>query len=283
MKSVLTLAIVTTLLTAFVPAASALEVMSAHPYRGAIVVDAANGAVLFQDKPDIRSYPASVVKLMVLLILLEAVDADSLQLDDSVTVTRGAAKMGGSQVYLAEGEIFPVEELLYAMVVKSANDAAVALAIHFVGSKEAFVELMNERARTVGMYDTVFHSVHGLPPGRGQSPDVSTPRDIAKLCRVLLQRSDVLQYTSTKRRLFRTQVDEPFILDNTNPLLKRMPGCDGLKTGFFYAAGFSIAATATDGDQRVVAVVMGAESQRTRDNTAKKMLADGLSDLVTDQ
>jgi D-alanyl-D-alanine carboxypeptidase (penicillin-binding protein 5/6) len=269
------------LLIGAVSTVAALEVRSDNPYLGAIVVDAATGKVLFEDNADAEGYPASVVKLMVLLIILEAVESDRLSLDELVTVTAEAARMGGSQVYLKEKEVFSVDEMLYALVVKSANDAAVALAIHYAGSKKAFVELMNERAQEMDMRNTVFHSVHGLPPGRGQLPDVSTARDIVKLCRVLLRKPRVLKYTSTRRRLFRTDAKEPFIMVNHNELLKTMKGCDGLKTGFFYAAGFSIAATATKQDRRAIAVVIGSDSQRVRDAKAKKILAEGLSELVT--
>jgi D-alanyl-D-alanine carboxypeptidase (penicillin-binding protein 5/6) len=261
--------------------ATALETVSRHPYLGAIAVDAATGRVLFEDNADVKGYPASVTKLMVLLIILEAIEAGHLTLDEPVTVTAAASRMGGSQVYLAENEVFPVDELLYALVVESANDAAAALAIHYAGDKDTFVELMNDRAQEIGMGDTVFHSVHGLPPGRGQLPDVSTPRDIVKLCRVLLTIPNVLNYTSVWTRLFRTDADEPFIMTSSNRLLKTMDGCDGLKTGFFYAAGFSIAATATRNNHRVIAVVFGAENPKVRDAKAKKILTEGLSELVT--
>ena len=131
------------------------------------------------------------------------------------------------------------------------------------------------------MNDTVFHSVHGLPPGRGQLPDVSTARDISKLSRVLLKKPEVLKYTSLRTRYFRTDADEPFIMTSSNQLLKSMDGCDGLKTGFFYAAGFSIAATATKNDKRAVAVVLGAENPKVRNAKAKKMLTEGLSELLS--
>ncbi|UCG52658.1 MAG: D-alanyl-D-alanine carboxypeptidase [Candidatus Latescibacterota bacterium] len=270
------------LLICSVSTSAALEIKSNHPYLGAIVVDAATGTVLFEDNADAKGYPASVIKLMVLLIILEAVESGHLTLDEPITVTAVASKMGGSQVYLKENEVFPVDELLYALIVKSANDAAAALAIHYAGSKEAFVELMNERAQEIGMKDTIFHSVHGLPPGWRQKPDVSTARDIAKLCRVLLQKPIVLKYTSTKKRLFRLDAEEPFIMENHNELLKTMDGCDGLKTGFFNAAGFSIAATAAKKGKRAIAVVIGAESQKVRDAKTKKILAKGLLGLTTD-
>jgi len=261
--------------------ATALELMARNPYSGAIVVDAATGKVLFEDNADGRGYPASITKLMVLLVILEAVEARRLTLDEPVRVTAQAAKTGGSQVYLKENEVFPVDELLYALVIQSANDAATALAIHYAGSKAAFVDLMNKRAQEIGMRDTIFRSVHGLPPGRGQLPDVSTPRDIAKLCRKLLKRSDVLRYTSTRQHPFRTNAAEPFILVNHNRLLKSVEGCDGLKTGYFRAAGYSIAATASRKHQRAIAVVFGSLHRRVRDAAAKEILTEGLRELVT--
>ena len=260
--------------------ATALQVISKSPYAGAIVIDAATGKVLFEHNADGRAYPASITKLMTLLVILDAVGAHRLTLDEPVTVTARAAKTGGSQVYLKQNEVFSVDELLYALVVQSANDAATALAIHYAGSKEAFVVLMNRRAQEIGMKDTVFHSAHGLPPGRGQLPDVSTPRDIAKLCRELLKKPSALKYTSTKQRLFRAHTAKPFMMRNHNRLLKNTEGCDGLKTGFFWAAGFSVAATASMKGQRAIAVVLGASNRRVRDAKAKQMLTKGLRELV---
>jgi len=276
----LVLSLVILLLTSFTAPAAALEIMTRNPYTGAIVVDAATSMVLFEDNADARAYPASITKLMVLLVILEAVESGRLTLDEPVTVTSKSSTIGGSQVYLKDNEVFTVDELLYALMVQSANDAATALAIHYLGSKAAFVDLMNKRAHEIGMKDTVFYSVHGLPPGRGQLPDVSTPRDIAKLCRQLLNNPDVLRYTSTKRRAFRTDAEEPFLMENHNRLLGELEGCDGLKTGFFWAAGFSIAATAREKGQRVIAVVLGARSERVRDMKAKEMLTKGLRELV---
>ena len=260
--------------------AAALEIMSRHPYKGAIAVDAATGTVLFEDKADARAYPASVTKLMVLLVILEGVEAGRITLEEEVRVTSKSSTIGGSQVYLKDNEVFKVDDMLYALMVQSANDAAVALAIHYLGSKAAFVDLMNKRAHEIGMKDTVFHSVHGLPPGRGQKPDVSTPRDIAKMCRRLLEYPDVMRYTSTWRRPFRTDAEVPFLMENHNRLLKELEGCDGFKTGFFWAAGFSIAATARADGHRVIAVVLGARSEHIRDERAKKMLKNGLKELA---
>ena len=269
------------LLSCPISTATALATISKSPYSGAIAIDAATGKVLFENNADAKGYPASVTKLMVLLVILDAVESHHLNLNERVTVTAEASKIGGSQVYLKENEVFAVDDLLYALIVQSANDAATALAIHYAGSKEAFVELMNKRAREIGMKDTVFHSVHGLPPGRKQLPDVSTPRDIAKLCQVLLKNRNALKYTSTKERPFRADSAEPFIMRNHNKLLKRIEGCDGFKTGYFRAAGYSIAATATKKDQRAIAVVFGAVDGKVRDRKAKEILTKGLMELVT--
>jgi D-alanyl-D-alanine carboxypeptidase (penicillin-binding protein 5/6) len=216
-----------------------------QPYLGAIVIDAASGKVIFEDQADAKGYPASVLKLMDLLIILERVKAGQLSLQDPVTVSARASKVGGSQVWLAEKEVFTIDELLYALMVQSANDAALALAEKVAGTPEAFVELMNQRARALGMNNTVFHSVHGLPPGAGQQADFTTPRDFALLCRELLKHPEALRYTSTRERPFRPGAGEKTVIMRThNHLLTEVEGCDGFKTGYFGVAGFSIAVTA---------------------------------------
>jgi D-alanyl-D-alanine carboxypeptidase (penicillin-binding protein 5/6) len=149
-----------------------VQIVSKDPYLGAIVVDAAHGETLFEDNPDARGYPASLVKMMNLLIVLEAVERKKITLENEITVSAEVSRIGGSQVYLKKNEVFIVEDLLYALMVQSANDAALALALHTAGTKDAFVNLMNTRAQELGMVDTLFHTVHGLPPGRGQFPDV---------------------------------------------------------------------------------------------------------------
>ena len=250
------------------------------PYCGAILIDAATGKVLFEDNADGQAYPASISKLMTLLIILEAIQAHNISLQDMVKVTAAASKIGGSQVFLKEQEEFSVDELLYALIVQSANDAAVALALHIAGTTDAFVEMMNQKARALGMQNTVFHSVHGLPPGKGQEPDVTTPRDIAKLCRELLKYPDTLRYTATRERTFRADSPQPFIMRTHNHLLGSFEGCDGFKTGYYRAAGYSIAATATKRGVRVIAVVMGSVDRKQRDSKARELLARGLAELV---
>jgi D-alanyl-D-alanine carboxypeptidase (penicillin-binding protein 5/6) len=249
---------------------------SADPYLGAIVVDALTGTVLFEDKADLQGYPASVVKLMNLLLIEERLDKKILSLTNQVQVTAEAAAIGGSQVYLAEKEVFSLEDLLAAMTTHSANDAAAALAIYVAGSRPVFVELMNRRAAELGMQSTRFHSVHGLPPSEGQEPDISTARDLSILARAVMNHPDVLRYTSVQNRPFRNGT---FQLRNPDKLIGVYPGCDGLKTGYFRAGGFSIVSTAQRNGRRVIAVVLGARESKTRDAMAKDLLSKGFLGL----
>jgi D-alanyl-D-alanine carboxypeptidase (penicillin-binding protein 5/6) len=262
--------------------AAAPPTVARSPYLGAIVLDMASGRVLFEDQADARGYPASVLKLMDLLLILERIELRELSLQDQVTVSARASRIGGSQVWLAQGEVFTIEELLYALMVQSANDAALALAEKVAGTPEAFVELMNRRARELGMKNTVFNSVHGLPPGAGQEPDVTTARDFAILCRELLKHPEALRYTATRERPFRPHAGPKAVVMRThNHLLGQVDGCDGLKTGYFSRAGFSIAATAWRRGQRVIVVVLGSADRKVRDAKAAELIAKGFAALPT--
>lgn len=247
------------------------------PYLSALTIDAASGTVLFADNADASVYPASVLKLMDLYIVLKAVEEGRLTLEEMVPVPLEAARMGGSQVYLDPKEQFSVEEMLYALMVQSANDAATALAIHVAGSRAAFIDLMNATARQLGMRNTVFRSEHGLPAGKGQEQDVTTARDLAILCRELVKNPEALKYTSTTTRGFR---NDTFTMRNHNHLLGQAPGVDGLKTGYFQLAGFSIAATAQKNGQRVITLVMGSVNRKERDAKAQELLSQGLAQLA---
>lgn len=242
------------------------------PYQGAIVVDADTGKVLFEDGADRPGYPASVIKLMDILIIQEKIEAGQLSLSNQVTVTAEAAKIGGSQVYLAEKEVFSIEDLLYALMIQSANDAATALALHVGGTTAGFVELMNRRASELGMTNSHFFSCHGLPPSAGTNPDTSTARDLALLAREVVKHPDILRYTSTRVRGFR---EGKFIMRTHDHLLAEVAGCDGLKTGYIVAGGYSIVATAARGGRRVIAVVLGSPHWQGRDSVAKGLLAKG--------
>jgi len=251
-----------------------IDEIARDPYVSAMVVNADTGETLFADHANTLIYPASVLKMMVLLIILERIEGGTLNPGDMVQVSKEAAQMGGSQVYLDPSEQFSVDDLLYALMVQSANDAAVALAIHIAGSKEGFVALMNERANQLGMKNTSFHSVHGLPPSEGQKPDQTTAEDLSILGMELAKRPETFNYTGAKEREFR---DGTFIMRTHNHLLKTVDGCDGFKTGYFKAAGFSIVATAKRNGVRIIAIVLGSKDRKVRDAKASELLAKGFS------
>jgi len=244
------------------------------PYTSALLIDADSGKILFEDHAGTVVYPASVLKMMDLLVIIELVEQGKVRLDEMVQVTAEAAKMGGSQVYLDPKEQFSVEDLLYALAVQSANDAAVALATHVAGSTEGFVALMNKRAEELGMKDTRFHSVHGLPPSHGQKPDETTARDLSLLSLQLAKQAAIFDYTGTRERPIR---EGKFIMRNHNHLLGMIEGCDGFKTGYFQAAGFSIVATAKKNGVRIIAIVMGSKDRKVRDAKAAELLAKGFA------
>jgi D-alanyl-D-alanine carboxypeptidase len=248
------------------------------PVKGAIIMDAATGAVIFQEDADIVSPPASVTKLMTFLIVSDRIAAGAITLDTPVPITAEDAKTGGTQVWLDPRETFTVEELLYALMIQSANDAASALARAAAGSREAFVALMNERSRGLGMTNTIWRSPHGLPPSDRKlaNSDVTSPRDLAILSRELLLKTDVLKYTATKERPFGAgKRAEPVIMRNHNKLLGRVAGVDGLKTGFTNAAGFCLSATAQRGDKRIIVAVMGSPSAKVRDVYVASLIEKG--------
>lgn len=247
-----------------------------NPYLGAIVVDAATGNVLFEDKADARGYPASMLKLMDLLIIFEKIEQKQFTMQDQVPVSAKASHIGGSRVWLAEKESFTMDEMLYALMIQSANDVAAALAEKIAGTTDVFVELMNQRGRTLGMTSTVFNSVHGLPPGAGQQHDVTTARDFALLCRELLKHKDTLRYTAARERPFRPNDPKHMVMMRThNHLLGSVEGCDGLKTGYINEAGYSIAVTAQRKGQRVIVIVLGSTDRKVRDAKAAELVAKG--------
>jgi serine-type D-Ala-D-Ala carboxypeptidase (penicillin-binding protein 5/6) len=242
-------------------AASAKE----EPYKSYIVVEAITGKVVDAQNEHVKRAPASVVKLMVALVVMEKVAKGEVKLTDQITATREASKIGGSQVYLKEGETFSLEELMKATLIASGNDAAYALAEHVAGSKDEFVKLMNEKAKSLNMADSEFHSVHGLPPSKGQEPDLSSSSDLAILGRELLKYPKVIEWTSIKSEPFR---DGKFIMNNHNKLLTRMGGVDGLKTGYYRETGFNVVATAQKNGLRFIVVVLGGPTAKARDDVA---------------
>lgn len=254
-------------------------------YNGTICVDATTGAVLSESKADWPGHPASVTKLMTMLLVLEDIQAGKTSLYTPITITKASVGTGGSMVWLAAGETFTAEALLYALMLQSANDAAVALAINRAGSVPAFVTRMNMRAAELGMTRTRFVTPNGLTYGSGPH-DTTSARDLARLSVVLCKMPAALKFTAAKTYTFRPG-PKSVNLVNHNRLLSSFKGCDGLKTGWTVAADASMITTAREGEARVIAVVLGCDSpqgakaaQRIRDQMATRLMAQGLARLA---
>jgi D-alanyl-D-alanine carboxypeptidase (penicillin-binding protein 5/6) len=243
----------------------------------AILMETSTGQVLIEKNADQPHPPASIAKVMTMLLVMEAIDRGDIHLDDLVTVSERASKIGGSQAYLKEGETMSVDDLLKAVAIHSANDACVALAEQISGAMEAFVDSMNDKARDLGMKNTVVHTPHRLPPDPGQQPDMTTARDITIMARALiLKHPMILKYTGTVHDTLRGGA---FRLDNTNKLVGRFAGVDGLKTGYFNKAGFGLAATASRNGLRLISVVLGARSNSQRAADSARLLNYGFASL----
>jgi D-alanyl-D-alanine carboxypeptidase (penicillin-binding protein 5/6) len=242
------------------------------PYTTACVMEPTTRTIIFNKDMD-RPWPtASLAKMMVMLIVAEKLADGSLKLDNKVTASAVAAKMGGSQVYLAEGETFTLDDMMKAVVVHSANDATYAVAEYVGGSADAFVTLMNERAGALGLSNTHFYSVHGLPPEAGQGDDVSSAHERAIIGSELVKYPNVLRWSAIDTAPFR---DGKFELRNTNHLVRTFPGCDGLKTGFYDKAGFNVVATAHREGLRLIAVVLGSPRKDENFDQAAALMAQG--------
>lgn len=213
--------------------------------------------------------PASMTKMMTVLLALEDVRDGRHTLAEPVQASARAAKTGGSQIFLTQGETMTLGEMLSAAMIPSANDAAVAIAEHLAGSVEAFVDRMNARARALGLAGTEFHSPNGLPPPPGQQPDMTTAHDLARLGRELMRFPDAMRWAGTTREWLRNGT---FVVKNTNRLLGTFPGATGLKTGHTWSAGFSLTASATRGDLSLVAVVLGLPSRQSSFEAAERLL-----------
>lgn len=264
------------------------ETDQATAYKGAIVTDAATGAVLYEDRADYEGPPASMTKLMTFAVLHDKLVAGSLSLAAPVRIMN-EDNIGGTQVFLDPRETFPVEELIYAMMIQSANDASRALARFSAGSVPAFVELMNAKARQLGMTHTTFRTPHGLPPSsrRLADTDLTTPRDYAILCRHLVVNTTVLKYASVKNRDFGpSRAKGPMKMENHNKLLGKVNGVDGLKTGFTAAASYCISLTAERNGRRIIVVIMGSlgpggliDKGKARDLKAVELIERGFAAL----
>ena len=240
--------------------------------RSAVLMEARTGTVLYKKNEGAAYSPASVTKIMTILLVMEALDSGAISLNDTVSISDKAASMGGSQVFLEEGEEMSVEELLKCTVIASANDAALALAEFVAGSEGAFVARMNERARELGMESASFENVTGLDDTTENH--VCSAMDIAIMSRELIRHETVLNYTTLWQDTIR---GGEFTLTNTNRLVRYYDGCNGLKTGSTAKAGYCISASAVRGNLQLIAVVMGAENRDTRNAIARELLDYGFS------
>lgn len=243
----------------------------------ALLMEVNSGQILYEKDGETARRPASVTKLMTMLLAFEALDSGKLTLDSIVTVSEHAASMGGSQVYLEVNEQQTVEDILKCMIVSSANDAAVAMGETIAGSEESFVQMMNERAKELGMENTHFENACGLEA----EGHMMSAKDIALLSReLLLKHPEVLEYTTIWMDSITHKTNKgesEFGLANTNKFLKKYEGANGLKTGYTSDAGFSMSATATRNGTTLIAVVMGSETKDIRYSDAAKLLDYGFA------
>ena len=242
----------------------------------AVLMETSSGKILFEKNPHEQRPCASITKVMTMLLVCEAIDNGKLSLDDTITASAHAASMGGSDIWLEEGETMSADDMIKATVVASANDAAVALAEHLCGSEEVFVEKMNEKASQLGMNDTVFKNCNGLD----EDGHITSAYDVAVMSRELMKHEMIFDYTSIWLDNLR---DGKTQIVNTNKLLKTYKGITGLKTGTTNDAGCCMAASATRGDMSLVAVVLGCNSGKERFSDAAALLDYGFANFSVTQ
>jgi D-alanyl-D-alanine carboxypeptidase (penicillin-binding protein 5/6) len=241
--------------------------------RSALLMEPMSGKILYEKNADEKFAPASVTKVMTMLLTMEAVDNGKIKLDDKVTCSENAKKMGGSTMLLDTGEIRTVEELLKGVAIASGNDAAVALAEYLGGTEDDFIRMMNKRAQELGMSNTTFKNCNGLPA----DGHLSTAKDIAIMSKELLKHPKVLKYTGTYMETISEGRKSPIELVNHNKLVRFFDGCDGLKTGFTDEAKYCISATAVRNGVRMLSVIMGAPTYKIRNRDAGVLLNYGFS------
>lgn len=273
MKRLLALVCAVFLALAAAPRARAegLEVSA----KSAVLMDVATGTMLYEKNAHEALAPASVTKVMTMLLIMEAIDSGALHYEDTVTASEAAAAKGGSQIFLKAGEQMSVTEMLKSIAVSSANDCACAMAEHLAGSEPAFVDRMNTRARELGMNDTNFVNCTGLDDGPDASRHRTSAYDIALMSRELLRcHPDITHFTSIWMDTVRNGT---FGLSNTNKLIRFYPGATGLKTGFTSGAGYCLSASAKRDGLELIAVAMGCESSKIRNAACKAMLDYGFA------
>lgn len=241
--------------------------------KSSLLMEYSTGNIIYENNAHEKLPPASVTKIMTMLLAMEAVDNGQVKMSDKATISARAKSMGGSTMYLETGELRTVEELIKGVAIESANDAAVALGEYIGGSEEGFIQKMNERARELGMKDTNFVNCTGFfDPNH-----YTSAYDIGIMSRELLKHSKILDYTTIWMETVSEGRKEPFTLVNRNKMIKSYPGCDGLKTGYITESKYCISSTAKRGDIRFISVIMGAPSWKERNEMAGKLLDYGFS------
>ena len=274
MKSILVFLILVVILFTYCPVgvyADTLELDAAS----AILIEAETGRVLYEENADEQRHPASVTKIMTLLLVFESIELGKISLSDKVSVSENAARMGGSQIYLEPGEEMTVEDLIKAVTVCSANDAAVALAEYVAGSEEKFVSMMNDKAAELSMKGTNFENTNGLDDTT--DTHLTTARDIAIMSSELLSHKGILKYTTIWQDTVR---NGEFTLTNTNKLIRFYSGANGLKTGYTSKSGYCISASAMRDGMQLIAVIMGAKTSNSRNISVKKLLDFGFANYA---
>jgi len=249
------------------PQSQASNANLAPSARSAILMDADSGTVIYEKNSHDKLPPASITKVMTLLLIMEALDDGKIKLTDKVQTSEYAASMGGSQIFLEPGEEMTVDDMIKGIALASGNDASVAMAEKLAGTEQQFVTMMNERAQQLGMNDTQFSNPNGLPVAN----HFSSAHDIAVMSRELLKHSEVTKYTGLYQDYLRKTSAKPFWLVNTNKLVRFYSGADGLKTGFTSEAKYCLSATARRDNMRVIAVVMGEPDTKTRNAEVSQM------------
>ena len=246
--------------------------------KSAVLMDVATGTILYESNSHEKLAPASVTKVMTMLLIMEAVDSGKIALTDMVTASEAAAAKGGSQIYLKAGETMSVSDMLKSIAVSSANDCACAMAEHIAGSEGAFVSMMNQRAKELGMNDTNFVNCTGLDDGEDAVNHKTSAYDIALMSRQLLKNHPLIKnYTTIWMDTVRNGA---FGLSNTNKLIRFYSGATGLKTGFTSGAGYCLSASAMREGMELVAVVMGAETSQARNAACKSLLDYGFANFA---
>ncbi|NMH68755.1 D-alanyl-D-alanine carboxypeptidase [Bacillus sp. RO3] len=240
----------------------------AEAAKSAVLIERDTGTVLYEKNSHEKLAPASMTKIMTMVLIMEALEKGQIKWDDEVRTSEYAASMGGSQIFLEPGEGMTVEEMLKGIAIGSANDASVAMAEHISGSEEAFVDAMNKKVQEMGLKDTKFKNPTGLP----SEDHYSSAHDMSMMAKELLKYEGITKFTGSYESYLREDTEKKFWLVNTNKLVRFYDGVDGLKTGFTNEAKYCLTATAKKDNMRVIAVVFGAPTPKERNNEISKML-----------